>query len=98
MPFTKGQQKIERSGMKLGQKSAKAEAWERIGEYLITEGSERYLRIISEMPDDKFVKEFQSIIEYFKPKLNRSYNDIAINQVWDEINTVFESRPPSPET
>jgi hypothetical protein len=72
MPFTKRIKKHPASGMKPGQKSAKVEAWERIGEYLINEGSERYLRIISGLPDDRFIKEFQAIIEFFRPRLQRA--------------------------
>jgi len=95
MPFQPGCAKSPDAGMKPGQKSAKTQAWERIGEYLINEGADRYKKILKAMSDEDFAQEFRFIMEYFKPKLSRSYTDISINQTWDDVNTVFEGKPKS---
>ncbi len=72
MPFQKGIVKVPGSGKKKGSKDQKTLAWERIGEYVIGEGADRYLQIIGNLPDKDFLIEFRAMIEYFKPKLQRS--------------------------
>ena len=59
-------------GKPKGALSYKSIAWDRIGEYLVGEGAEKYLSIISKLDDDKFAREFQAILEYFKPKQQRT--------------------------
>jgi len=80
MPFQKGIDKVPGSGKKKGSKDQKTLAWERIGEYLIGEGADRYLSIITKLPDKEFLIEFRAIIEYFRPKLTRA-------QVQKEVST-----------
>ena len=72
MPFHKGQSKHPDSGMKPGQKSLKVEAWERLGEYIINEGADRYLEYIRQLPEKDFIYEFRAVMEFFKPKLQRA--------------------------
>ncbi len=72
MPFQKGIDKVPGSGKKKGSKDQKTLAWERIGEYVIGEGADRYVNIITKLPDKEFLNEFRAVLEYFKPKLRRS--------------------------
>jgi hypothetical protein len=58
--------------MKPGQKSLKVQAWERLGEYIINEGAERYLKNLQNMNDKEFNFEIKSVMEFFKPKLQRA--------------------------
>lgn len=72
MPFQKGIDKVPGSGKKKGSKDRKTLAWERIGEYVIGEGADRYVNILSNLPDKDFLFEFRAIVEYFKPRLQRA--------------------------
>jgi len=88
MPFQKGIDKVPGSGKKKGSKDQKTLAWERIGEYVIGEGADRYLQIIGNLPDKEFLNEFRAIVEYFKPKLQRSDNNIEIHKDRDRITGI----------
>ena len=70
MPFEKGHEKI--GGRKKGSKDKKTLQWEAIGEWLANEGSERYMKLLQQLEDDKYLNEFKAIIEYFKPKQQRT--------------------------
>jgi len=59
-------------GRPKGSKDTKTLAWERIGEYLIGEGSQKYLSYLHTLDEKEFAKEFQAILEYFKPKQQRT--------------------------
>lgn len=52
-------------------KSHRGRAWDEIGEYILNTGAYRYTKIISKMPDEKFLNRFETMLEYFKPKLGR---------------------------
>lgn len=90
MPFLKGIEKIPGSGKKLGSKDKKTLAWERIGEYLIGEGADRYLQVISKLPDKDFLIEFRAMIEYFRPKLQRSVTKIETDELNTKIKSVYD--------
>jgi len=73
-------------GKPKGTLSQKTLAWERLGESIINEGAERFLKILSESDDKDFEKAYLMILEYFKPKQHRSEvnskSEIVIN--WNE--------------
>ena len=73
-------------GRESGSKNVKTQAWERLGESIINEGAERFLKILSESDDKDFEKAYLMILEYFKPKQQRSEvnskSEIVIN--WNE--------------
>jgi len=91
MPFQKGCKKSKNAGMKKGQKSEKTQAWEAIGEYLIGEGAERYKNYLLELNDKDFSVEFKAIIEYFKPKLNRT--DLDLKSKSKRIERIYINPP-----
>lgn len=49
----------------------KTKMWARLGEYITQEGAERYMNILQGMDDQEFIKRFEMILEYFKPKQSR---------------------------
>jgi len=78
MPFIKGQSKPVNSGNKKGQKSAKVQAWEELGEYFTNAGARKYFEYISQLEAEEFAKRYEAMLEYFKPKLQRSENRVEV--------------------
>ena len=72
MPFKKGHIKHPASGMKTGHKSAKVQAWEVLGDYLCNDMADQYLAWIKTLKGEEMAKQFQTMIEFFKPKLQRA--------------------------
>ena len=60
------------AGRKPGSKSEKVKAWEQLGDYIVGAGAERYLDIIEELPDEKFAPRYENLLEFFKPKQQRT--------------------------
>lgn len=60
------------AGRKPGSKSEKVKAWEQLGDYILGDGAERYLAIIEGLPPEKFATRFESLLEFFKPKQQRT--------------------------
>lgn len=58
--------------MKAGQKSAKVKAWEEMGEWFVSKGAGKYLKYIKGLKDKDFADRYENLLEYFKPKLQRS--------------------------
>jgi len=76
MPFTK------ETAAKLGKQGGKASGqkkrdWNSIGEYLLTNGSEKFLYEIDQLEGKEYAQAFKEILEYFKPKLARTESDIT---------------------
>jgi hypothetical protein len=67
MPFKKGN-----SGKPKGAVGEKTKRWEALGDMLVTEGAERVKEYLRNSDDDTFLKHYKDLLEYFKPKLNRS--------------------------
>jgi hypothetical protein len=65
-PFKKGN-----PGKPKGALSEKTIAWENIGAYLINEGAERAKKIMMDSDNKQFMVYFETLLEYFKPKLAR---------------------------
>jgi len=59
-------------GKPKGAISKKTESWERLGGFLIDEGAERYEKYLNTLKDKAFAEEFRNILEYFKPKQQRT--------------------------
>jgi len=57
----------------IGSISKKTKAWERLGEYIVNEGAERYVGYLDTIEEDKkFAEEFRAVLEYFKPRQMRT--------------------------
>ena len=69
MPFEKGN---KLGGRKEGAKGEKTKQWEALGESITTKHTERFNKILSECDDKTFVQHYQNILEFFKPKLQRT--------------------------
>ena len=67
----KGQPKT--GGKKLGTKNQKTLEWEEFGRTLVGANNlERAVKIMEESEPALFMKYFANLLEYFKPKLNRT--------------------------
>jgi len=73
MPFKKGHSGNP-SGKPKGIKARKTLEWEKLGDAILTKDTERFKKILSGLPDDKFIDMYLKILEYFKPKQNRVDN------------------------
>ena len=70
MPFVKGQSKT--GGKQQGTPNAKTKQWEQLGESIVSVHTERFNSILTECDDETFLDNYLSVLEYFKPKLNRT--------------------------
>lgn len=66
-------------GRPVGAKNKKTLAWEKLGEYIIGEGAEKYSEYLNTLDDKKFADEFRAIIEYFKPRQMRTEIKADVN-------------------
>lgn len=71
MPFKKGQSGNPK-GKAEGTKSEKTIQWELLGEAIVNKHTERFNRVLGELEDTDFMDQYLKVLEYFKPKLNRS--------------------------
>ncbi len=71
MTFRPGDKRPKNAGIKKGDKQLKTRQWEGIAEYMINDGATRFGDVMKELPDEKFIGTYLSILEYFKPKLAR---------------------------
>lgn len=55
-----------------GKKHPKTQQWERLGEYITGNLTERMLDYIAGLPDDKAFEAYKQLLNYFKPQLSRS--------------------------
>ena len=58
-------------GARKGSKHKKTKQWELVADYLLDEGTGRFMNILKNCDDDEFTKYFLTILEYFKPKFSR---------------------------
>jgi hypothetical protein len=68
--FEKGHPKI--GGIEKGGKHAKTKAWEALGAYLVNELAAEYMEWLKTLQSADKAKQFQIMIEYFRPRLQRS--------------------------
>lgn len=69
MGFKKGN---THGGRTKGSKSGKTIAWDELGDYIVNKGAKKYMSLINGLDDDEFLKRFENILEYFKPKQQRT--------------------------
>lgn len=71
MPFQPGNTEASKKG-----KHEKTKQWETLCESIMTTHTERFNSILANCEDDKFLTHYTQILEYFKPKLQRSEQKI----------------------
>ena len=54
-----------------GAVSERTEMWNKLGEYVVTQGAQRAMEILSDMDDEDFLHYYLTMLEYFKPKQAR---------------------------
>lgn len=59
-------------GKPKGTKSQKTKEWEALGEAIATRHAERFNALLDELEPEKFADKFLQVLEYFKPKLQRT--------------------------
>ena len=78
------------NGRPIGSKNVRTQEWEMIKDAFLTKHTERANRVLASLEDDKFLDAYLKLLEYFKPKLQRSEvtnseaTKIDINVIWDE--------------
>jgi hypothetical protein len=60
------------NGRPKGTKNKKTVQWEALGDAITNEHTERFNRVLDAMDDDKFADTYIKVLEYFKPKQNRT--------------------------
>lgn len=81
MPFKKGH-----SGAKpKGAKHEKTKQWEALGEAIVTTHAERFNDILEKSDDSNFQKYYTMILEYFKPKQQRTEVDAKVEVIEREL-------------
>jgi hypothetical protein len=84
MPAPKGHKKW--GGRKKDSKNKKTLAWERLGEFLSEDGADRAKDIIMSADNKDFMLYFDKLLEYFKPKLQRTDFQGEIEHKFNELN------------
>jgi hypothetical protein len=72
MPRTSGTWKKGQGGKPKGAISEKTKRWEALGEMIVSEGAKKALDYITSLQGDDFLKHYKDLLEYFKPKLQRT--------------------------
>lgn len=70
MPFPKGTSGNP-SGRPQGAISDKVRMWNELGEWFVSQGAAKCMRIMNEMEDEEYIKHYTALLEYFKPKQAR---------------------------
>lgn len=70
MKFEKGKSGNPK-GRPEGILNKKTEMWNQLGEYVVTQGSERAMAVLHSMDDEDFLHYYLTMLEYFKPKQAR---------------------------
>lgn len=70
MPFPKGTSGNP-SGRPQGAISDKVKMWNELGEWFVSQGAAKCMRIMNEMEDEEYIKHYTALLEYFKPKQAR---------------------------
>ena len=60
------------AGKPKGTKSAKTKQWEELGAKIIGESAERFMSVLDNLDDENFMRNYLMILEYFKPKQQRT--------------------------
>ena len=51
--------------------SEKQKLWDQLGNYVVSQGAERAMHILSTMEDEEYLKYYMTMLEFFKPKQAR---------------------------
>jgi hypothetical protein len=70
MPFEKGLSGNP-NGRPVGAVSDKVRMWNELGEWFVSEGAQKCMRIMNDMEDEEYIKHYTALLEYFKPKQAR---------------------------
>lgn len=70
MKFEKGHKK--KGGIKKGGTQTRTRAWNALGEFFTNEGAKRAMGILTNADDKEFMIYYDKLMEYFKPKLQRT--------------------------
>lgn len=73
MPAPKGNKFSK--GRPKGSHNERTKQWEELGRMLLEDGAERVKTILQESDPENFMKWYNLLLEYFKPKLARSENE-----------------------
>ena len=60
--------------MPKGKKTEKVQAWERLGDLITGKLTEDVISYVDAMPDNEKLEAYLKLLDYFKPKLQRSDN------------------------
>jgi len=59
------------NGRPVGTVSDKVKMWNELGEWFVSEGAAKCMRIMNDMEDEEYIKHYTALLEYFKPKQAR---------------------------
>jgi hypothetical protein len=59
------------AGRPVGAVSEKLKMWEALGNYVVSQGAERAMHVLSTMDDEEYLKHYLTMLEFFKPKQAR---------------------------
>ena len=67
-----------KKGREVGSKNKRTEQWEALSDSIQKVHTERFNMVLAQMDDEAFARTYLQILEYFKPKLQRSEIQAAI--------------------
>ena len=56
-------------GRPKGSKNARTQQWEALAQDIIGKHSERFNKVLDELDDEEFARQYTAILNYFKPRL-----------------------------
>ena len=80
MKFKKGESGNP-DGRTEGSKNKRTVEWEKLGEFLTDVGAQRAMKILDECDDEQFMRYYERLLEYFKPKQQRREIDKNVEKV-----------------
>lgn len=89
-----------KAGQKKG-KHVKTQQWEKLGAYITGELTDKMIEYIYSLPPKEQFEAYKDLLEYFKPKLQRSEIRAEVSEMREKIKTVFDelqSQPDLPES
>jgi len=60
------------NGRGKGTKNKKTEQWHELGKYIVDKGAKKYMDYITKLEDKDYADRFERILEYFKPRQQRT--------------------------
>jgi len=81
-----GKPKGTKDGKTLLKEKVGLSTWETMGEWLMNEGLDRYKQEMESLRGKDFIFAHNTLVEYFKPKLNRTTLDGGLNLQHTQID------------